>query len=107
MAQGDRSVTMYKNGDRGIRLVASSDWQMPLEFELALELSTNRLREALAILRVIDDGEFLSEVQAGDAGAQQKLVVSLLAVLARELDAIISAQDELLRDTESVGAPRG
>jgi hypothetical protein len=80
----------------GIRLVSCSGAKMPADFELALEQSTNRLREALAILQVIEDGELLADVPDGEASERHKLAVSLLGVLARELNGVIAAQDNLI-----------
>jgi hypothetical protein len=87
-----------KNGERDLRLVTSTDVKMSLDFELALEVTTNRLREALAILDVIDEAELLAEVPDGEAGVRHKRAVSLLGVLEREIAAAISAQEDLLRD---------
>lgn len=95
---------MRTTEDRGLRLVTSADAAMAHDFELALELSTNRLREAVAILRVINDGDILAEIQTDDTGAHREHVASLLAVLARELDAVVSAQDDLLQGPRPAAA---
>ena len=97
---------MATKGEPDLRLVTSTDEKMSLDFELSLEVTTNSLREALAILRIIDDAELLAEVPSGEAGVRHRQAVSLLAVLEREIERAIAAQDDLLRDPRPTLVPR-
>lgn len=80
----------------GLRLVSSNSSKPPDRVELGFEQSTNRLREALAILQTIEQGELLDHLDSDDARDARRRAVSLLAVLQRELKEIIAAQDRLL-----------
>jgi hypothetical protein len=97
---------MAIKGEPDLRLVTSTNEKMSLDFELSLEVTTNSLREALAILRIIDDAELLAEVPMGEAGVRHRQAVSLLAVLEREIAGAIAAQDDLLRDPRPTLVPR-
>jgi hypothetical protein len=79
-----------------LRLVTNSDIKMSLDFMLALELATNRLREASAILTTINETDLLAVVPSGADGSAQKIAVSLLCVLERELHAIIELQERIV-----------
>lgn len=93
---------MLTPGERDLRLVTSTPAKMSLDFELSLEITTNRLREAMVILKLIDDGQLLSDVPEGEAGVRHRQAVSMLAVLERELAGIVAAQEDLLKDPRPI-----
>lgn len=62
----------------------------------SFEDSTERLREALAILVMIDTGSLLEELPIGPGRERHQCAISLLRVLRREIEAIADHQTELL-----------
>ena len=78
-----------------MRLISGAPAEGPVPRNV-VEATTTRLREAVAVLEAIDEGHLLAELPPGPAGRRHQCAVSLLAVLERELRAIIAAQEEAL-----------
>jgi len=75
----------------------------PSEFkDGALDSALARLLEILAIIQMIEDGDLLARLPAGEEAARDhQRAVSLLAVLHRELDSLV---DELTAAQLAIGA---
>lgn len=79
------------------------DWLRPERKDSAelLESARARLREAYALLQAIDDGGLLSELPTPPAARQaHQCAVSMLAVLRRELEGIVTDLDAATQTTE-------
>jgi hypothetical protein len=76
-----------------MRLISDSSASKPQETASVFETSTRRLREAIAILDAIDEGNLLAEISQGEEGGRQQCAVSLLSLLERELRAVVASQE--------------
>jgi hypothetical protein len=79
-----------------MRLISDLSTAKPVEVGGAFEASTRRLREAVAILEAIDEGNLLADLSGGEEGSRQQCAVSLLSLLERELRAIVACQESQL-----------
>lgn len=74
---------------------------------LMLEASHGRLREVLDVLDSIESGEMLAELPANPAGRRRhQCAVSMLAVVRRELAAVMEDLDVAQTAVEAISPPK-
>lgn len=79
-----------------MRLISDNPAPTAPNLILSIEESTVRLREALAILEMIDGEALLAELPEGPNRDRHQCAVSLLNVLRREIQAVTQHQLDLL-----------
>lgn len=79
-----------------MRVVADNPTNPNPDFRRAFEDSTTRLRECLSLLDAIEAGHLLEEMPEGASAVRHQCALSLIAILDRELRAVVDQQMDLL-----------
>lgn len=81
-----------------MRLVTPTPIGPVRDLMIGFEATTTRLRESMAILYAINAADLMADLPPGAAGVNQQCATSLMAVLERELEAIVATQEGHLRE---------